>query len=628
MGEMPNFSSTKPKIHPPIEAPLCADCRKMDLSFFDPECNGCRSLVSSSTTSVSEVFAILRQWTRQVQCKIDLFVHEFLSKEANVNDRDGLTDMTILHYVCKAGAPGVGDPELSAEVARRLLDLGADIRARCRWSHMTAVHFATFFNSARTLRWLIESDPDIDIDDPCHEYDNGSALHMAAGSLSLESARVLMEYGANPSLKDDLGRTPFDCIPDPTTVDLLPEAESTIQELFELLSIRAYSPPGRSQTQMVNNETIGGRAILKAMGLRIGDRVMLNGCKSGILRYCGTTDFALGVWAGIELDTAEGKHNGTVNEVTYFKCSSDRGIFAPVNRISRICGTQTVHASKRSRPTSNGSSTERPYQSSSSVCYEFSPGDRVTVKLVASDRHCTGTIRYAGSVSFSSGVWFGVELDSFDGRNDGTVQGVRYFSCQQGRGVFAPASKLEILKEDASPYSSLPSHASRNDTISSLSSKSGSADDAKPLRRSLSTRYRNEKLKESEFDEKAPLSRSGSVRVVQKPKMEPPAWQNVQPEPLSRTASSRKKKDEKWLAVGMNVLYQHEVGIIKYIGKVQFADGLWLGLEMRNERGKHDGVVKDVRYFTCKQGRGLFVRPSAVTVRGINGALLVKESKE
>ncbi|KAK2718191.1 hypothetical protein QYM36_005494 [Artemia franciscana] len=68
--------------------------------------------------------------------------------------------------------------------------------------------------------------------------------------------------------------------------------------------------------------------------------------------------------------------------------------------------------------------------------------------------------------------------------------------------------------------------------------------------------------------------------------------------------------------------------IIKYIGKVQFADGLWLGLEMRNERGKHDGVVKDVRYFTCKQGRGLFVRPSAVTVRGINGALLVKESNE
>lgn len=26
-----------------------------------------------------------------------------------MNDRDGLTDMTLLHYACKAGAHGVGE---------------------------------------------------------------------------------------------------------------------------------------------------------------------------------------------------------------------------------------------------------------------------------------------------------------------------------------------------------------------------------------------------------------------------------------------------------------------------------------------------------------------------------------
>ena len=48
--------------------------------------------------------------------------------------------------------------------------------------------------------------------------------------------------------------------------------------------------------------------------------------QSGVLRYCGPTEFAPGVWAGIELDEPAGKNDGTVGGVSYFKCSAKYGM--------------------------------------------------------------------------------------------------------------------------------------------------------------------------------------------------------------------------------------------------------------------------------------------------------------
>ncbi len=48
-------------------------------------------------------------------------------------------------------------------------------------------------------------------------------------------------------------------------------------------------------------------------------------CQSGVLCYCGSTEFAPGVWAGIELDEAAGKNDGTVAGISYFKCSPKYG---------------------------------------------------------------------------------------------------------------------------------------------------------------------------------------------------------------------------------------------------------------------------------------------------------------
>lgn len=70
----------------------------------------------------------------------------------------------------------------------------------------------------------------------------------------------------------------------------------------------------------------------------------------------------------------------------------------------------------------------------------------------------------------------------------------------------------------------------------------------------------------------------------------------------------------------------NEMGTIRYIGTADFAPGLWLGLELRSPKGKNDGSVGNRRYFSCRPGHGVLVRPSRVTYRGINGAKLVDES--
>ena len=43
--------------------------------------------------------------------------------------------------------------------------------------------------------------------------------------------------------------------------------------------------------------------------------------------------------------------------------------------------------------------------------------------------------------------------------------------------------------------------------------------------------------------------------------------------------------------------------------------------------GKHSGSVNGRKYFSCKEGHGVIVKPRNVSVHGINGAELLKPEK-
>ena len=62
-----------------------------------------------------------------------------------------------------------------------------------------------------------------------------------------------------------------------------------------------------------------------------------------------------------------------------------------------------------------------------------------------------------------------------------------------------------------------------------------------------------------------------------------------------------------WLGRCVHVEGKAGLGSVRFVGKTAFADGAWLGIEMDEAVGKHDGTVDGVGYFQCKLGHGLMV---------------------
>ncbi|KAI8974135.1 hypothetical protein BDB01DRAFT_807719 [Pilobolus umbonatus] len=102
-------------------------------------------------------------------------------------------------------------------------------------------------------------------------------------------------------------------------------------------------------------------------------------------------------------------------------------------------------------------------------------GDRVQVNSYY------GVIRYVGSTHFKSGTWAGIELDTAgSGKNDGSVEGKRYFHCSSKSGIFIPVSK--VIKYHAPHRPSTP-HASHSHRIASSNPTSPSSQSIPPLPR-------------------------------------------------------------------------------------------------------------------------------------------------
>ncbi|XP_039642271.1 CAP-Gly domain-containing linker protein 4-like isoform X3 [Perca fluviatilis] len=680
-------SYQRPVIHQVASAPMPSDC---EFSFFDPSEPQCKEVLLDPNTTIPELFAVLRQWVPQVQKYIDLIGNEILKRGCGVNDRDGLTDMSLLHYCCKAGAPGIGDAETAAGFARQLLAMGADPNLRSRWTNMRALHYAAYFDVPQLIRVVLQASQPGEVDATCSDFDFGTALHIAASNLCMSAVKCLLELGANPAFRNEKGQCPADMVPDPLDMPLeMADAATVAKELRALLRQplpRPSSPlPLTLQAQSLPVLSDKARIQLATMGIRLGDRVVIAGQKVGSLRFCGSTEFSGGLWAGVELDKPEGKNDGSVAGVQYFTCRIKHGIFAPLSKISKPLERHKTSTRKTSTPVrpprridlsripskiSTGVLSRSLSSSSSSLDSRHGPGARPrplprqrpsarqrreraslsprttpalhsspdTAALTAGLRSrtpsanssvCggpevrlgervlvvgqrTGVVKFYGKTSFAPGLWLGIELDKPSGKNDGSVGGVRYFSCPPKHGVFAPPSRVQRI------------HGSV-DCLSELSSSRLSHPFSGTIRRSFSTSSAIATPKET--SRRSPVTRSRSNPHRRR-------WNTLTGGiggVLRSTAGSGplpSSDGQVCLHVGMQVLLSsaNDMAFIRYLGTADFAPGLWLGLELRSPKGKNDGSVGGRRYFTCRPGHGVLVRPSRVTYRGINGSRLVNEN--
>ncbi|KAL6043966.1 hypothetical protein STEG23_008338 [Scotinomys teguina] len=616
-----------------------SDC---EFSFFDPNDASCQEILFDPKTSVSELFAILRQWVPQVQQNIDIIGNEILKRGCNVNDRDGLTDMTLLHYTCKSGAHGIGDVETAVKFAAQLIDLGADASLRSRWTNMNALHYAAYFDVPELIRVILKTSKPKDVDATCSDFNFGTALHIAAYNLCAGAVKSLLEHGANPAFRNDKGQIPADVVPDPVDMPLeMADAAATAKEIKQMLlgavplacTIPKAMPP--------NGDHVTSKAILTSLGLKLGDRVVIAGQKVGTLRFCGTTEFASGQWAGIELDEPEGKNNGGVGRVQYFKCAPKYGIFAPLSKISKVKEGRknaTHPPSTRAAPHIRSQKVDVAHVTSK-VNSGLMPSKKEnasesTLSLPPSEEVKTVTdsaVPQPGSISSSSST------SSLDHKQ-------------------SHQKKLATSSNGRKTLSKSPSLPSR----ASAGSNSSAPSTANNTRREGELRLGERVLVVGQ--------RVGTIKFFGTTNFAPGYWYGIELEkphgkndgsvggvqyfscsprygifaPPSRVQRSKTTLRRSWssaatagglegtakLHEGSQVLLtsSNEMATVRYVGPTDFASGIWLGLELRSAKGKNDGAVGDKRYFTCKPNYGVLVRPSRVTYRGINGSKLVDES--
>ena len=94
----------------------------------------------------------------------------------------------------------------------------------------------------------------------------------------------------------------------------------------------------------------------------LGKRVIFSGndkkLKFGVLRFVGETEFAEGVWCGVELDHPAGKNNGSVHGIRYFTCDTNYGVFVPIAKLE-LDNARRSRSRPNSQPSSRATSVER-----------------------------------------------------------------------------------------------------------------------------------------------------------------------------------------------------------------------------------------------------------------------------
>ncbi|XP_068178876.1 kinesin-like protein KIF13A isoform X2 [Antennarius striatus] len=120
-----------------------------------------------------------------------------------------------------------------------------------------------------------------------------------------------------------------------------------------------------------------------------------------------------------------------------------------------------------------------------------------------------------------------------------------------------------------------------------------------------------------------PTSRAGGEPPIQEPAQGdlPCRSPCPSPNPSSAEPSGDSSGDEStpvaqlpdWMAPGEPVWVGKRRGTVYYVGGVEFAKGIWIGVKLDVAVGKHNGTVQGRVYFRCPPGHGVFVKPSRLT---------------
>ncbi|UXI15233.1 hypothetical protein NH340_JMT01176 [Sarcoptes scabiei] len=212
-----------------------------------------------------------------------------------------------------------------------------------------------------------------------------------------------------------------------------------------------------------------------------------------------------------------------------------------------------------------------------------------------------GTIKFIGETKFAPGKWIGVQLTSSDGKNDGSVAGVRYFSCPNNFGVFvrpqrltkAPVPESVFKKRLASPMQEINLISESNSNVGSLKDEP-------------------EKI----YQSKKSISNENSFLLKNSPFLQP--------------SNGKMHNFSLGDRVLVNASSGSKLGTLRFLGETDFANGQWAGIELDEPLGKNDGSVAGKRYFECKMKFGLFAplqKISSVPICAVNKTNIIQTDR-
>ena len=227
---------------------------------------------------------------------------------------------------------------------------------------------------------------------------------------------------------------------------------------------------------------------------------------------------------------------------------------------------------------------------------DFIIGDRV---FVSGSK--PGLIAFLGETQFAPGEWAGVVLDETIGKNDGSVNGVRYFQCEPKRGVFCRISKLSRTPgivgavksaEDGSTSEVAPVNGDNTPVNKRPTTPS-------MLHRPTTPSHGESRLMRPTTPSlPRPVNKSLSTSNSSLNRGHAPT--KVKSDSVTSTPGIKHN-----LNIGDRVLVSgSKLGTLRYLGPTDFAKGDWAGVELDDPVGKNDGAVAGKRYklsYQCEE---------------------------
>eukprot|EP00730_Choanoeca_flexa_P008779 TRINITY_DN12535_c1_g1_i1.p1 TRINITY_DN12535_c1_g1~~TRINITY_DN12535_c1_g1_i1.p1 ORF type:complete len:613 (+),score=122.65 TRINITY_DN12535_c1_g1_i1:131-1969(+) len=535
----------------------------------------------------SDLFALLRHWDPETLSHRDRFITELSRANIDINAQDVVGGGMPIHLVVQSGAPGVGNDDDAAETVLNMLREGADSNLKDDLG-MTPLHHAAYYGCPKTMDVLLRSQGvsgEVNVNEKCGSLGCGTCLHLAVLGGNLDCLKALLDARANTEIPNEHDQRPIDIarlmLNSPSEFD---DAD-VLREMIELLekhgarNVYRPSPVKRAQpaapvqpeqpirdvppptTRMSEDALRRFTAGLKPINMsdafsdtssmtsayfrddgdiNVGDRVLVDKRGEGIVRFKGNTKFKPGLWYGVQLDHANGKNNGSVGLVTYFRTKPQHGCFVRRNRLTRI----------NSRAASR---TGSPFASPS-------------LKMLSPAKQRA--------------------VDRVKGRSPAPFTAPTFRTKETVRPDHGEASKRET-------YAFAHQHAP----------SSRGSDGARSHRQSIDSR-------QSEFQAKlktpSPRSRTGasstggkSHRMLnQKGRAGPKLAAPKGAAPFGPMVDS--------FAVHSRVLVGSKMGVVLYLGACHLGQGLWIGVQLNEAVAKgHNGTVDDQRYFRCPDGTGV-----------------------